>query len=221
MIKNSQFTFDYFQPEEYRFSLDSVFLAKSVAQFLLRDSKRTKEEWSQLKVLDLCSGCGVIGMELHFHLPQIINIDFLEVQELYRPYFEKNRKLMNSRDIRFEFLQMNYDQLETLPEFENKYDLILSNPPYFFAGEGLYSPSDFKNRCRFFIDSNFPRLITSLLYSLRPEGKAYLLVRPGKHHGRNLLDEIKRLLNENQLLASAEVVDEVRGTNVVCLAKKA
>ena len=47
-----------------------------------------------------------------------------------------------------------------------------------------------------------------------------MLVRPGAHHGRNLLDEMKSILKKNQLPASAEIVDEVRGTNVVCLVKE-
>ena len=112
---------------------------------------------------------------------------------------------------------MNYADL-IQDKFKDNYDVIISNPPYFFLGEGLLSPNnEFKNRCRFFIDSNFKKLIEATLYSLKPEGRAYLLMRPGSHHGRDLLEEIKKL---SRTLASVEILDEVRGTNIVMLTKK-
>ena len=94
--------------------------------------------------------------------------------------------------------------------------MIISNPPYFFLGEGLLSPNEFKNRCRFFIDSDFNNLIKAVLFSLKPGGRAYLLVRPGSHHGRNLFDEIKDL---SLGFADVQILDEVRGTNIVELVK--
>lgn len=211
MIKNTIYSYDYHQPEGYRFSLDSVFLSQRVAKFL-----ETHNNLSDLKVLDLCAGCGVVGLELQFHLPDIKKIDFLEIQEVYLPYFEKNSAQAISLNTDFNFLNMNYADLLT-KEFENNYDVVVSNPPYFFLGEGLLSPNEFKNRCRFFIDSNFQNLIESSLHVLKPDGRSFLLMRPGGHHGRNLIDEIKSLV---QGRASVEIIDEVRGTDIVMLTKK-
>lgn len=215
MIKNSHYSYEYFQPEDYRFSLDSVFLAQVVARKL--ESHPNPEE---LSVLDLCAGCGVIGLELQFHLKGLKKIDFLEVQDVYRSYFEKNvqqaKKADANKDAQFNFLNLNYEALLS-GEFKDRYDIIISNPPYFFQGEGLLSPNDFKNRCRFFIDSDFKTLVMAILNSLKPEGTAYVLARPGSHHGRNLYEEIK---SQARGLASVQIVDEVRGTNVVELIKK-
>lgn len=214
MIKkglNSVYSYNYFQPEDYRFSLDSVFLAQKVAEIF-----KTHETPEKLRVLDLCSGCGVVGLELNFHLRALQKIDFLEVQEVYRPYFQKNAEQAKSEHSEFKFLQMNYADLKQ-DSFKESYDLIVSNPPYFFLGEGLLSPNEFKNRCRFFIDSDLKNLIEATLFSLKLGGRAYLLARPGNHHGRNLQEEIRML---SAGLASVQILDEVRGTNIVELIKE-
>ena len=212
MIKNTHYSYDYKQPEDYRFSLDSVFLAQKVAENLKKDSQLPEE----FRTLDLCSGCGVVGLELQFHLRELKKIDFVEVQEVYRSYFEMNVEQAKSTGTEFNFLPMNYQDL-IHQDFKEKYDVVVSNPPYFFPGEGLYSPNEFKNRCRFFIDSDFHNLIKATLFVLKPKGSAYLLVRPGSHHGRDLFEEIKKL---SVGLSSVEILDEVRGTNIVQLIKK-
>ena len=102
--------------------------------------------------------------------------------------------------------------------YREKYDVIVSNPPYFFQGEGLLSPNnDFKNRCRFFIDSDFYNLIKATIFTLKPHGRAFILARPGTHHGRNLINEIKKF---SLGLARVQILDEVRGTNIVELIKE-
>ena len=211
MIKNSHYSYEYYQPEDYRFSLDSVFLAQVVARSL-----ESHPNPADLQVLDLCAGCGVIGLELQFHLKGLKKIDFLEVQEIYKDYFEKNAEQAKNPGSEFNFLNLNYKAL-LAKEFHQKYDIIISNPPYFFQGEGLLSPNEFKNRCRFFIDSDFKTLVKAILNSLKPSGSAYVLVRPGSHHGRDLFEEIKLITKG---LASVQIIDEVRGTNVVELIKK-
>ena len=213
MIKNSSYTYDYFQPLEYRFSLDSVFLAQKVAQLIEREGKG-----SYGKVLDLCAGCGIIGLELSLHAKCLMNIDFLEVQEIYRPFFEKNIVMIypNAETDQFRFLNLNYQSL-LRAEFENSYDLIVSNPPYFFQGEGILSPNNFKNRCRFFLDSDFETLIEAIVFSLKPKSSAYLLVRSGIHHGRSPLNEMMNILGSR---GSAKVVDNIRGTDIVQIRKE-
>ncbi|MBY0414550.1 MAG: methyltransferase [Bdellovibrionales bacterium] len=214
MIKNTlnaHYSYSYYQPEDYRFSLDSVFLAQKVAIKV-----KERSNLSELKILDLCSGCGVVGLELQFHARELKKIDFLEIQNVYRDYFEKNCEQVRGENLELNFLNMNYESLLN-DSFKETYDIIVSNPPYFFQGEGLLSPNDFKNRCRFFIDSSFQKLIEATLFSLRPDGLAFLLMRPGSHHGRDLVEEIKKLTKG---LAFVQIFDEVRGTNIIMLSKK-
>lgn len=214
MIKNSHYTYDYFQPEEYHFSLDSVFLAQKVAEII---SSRSPIE----RALDLCAGCGIIGLELSLFSSLNFKIDFLEVQELYLPFFKKNVEMIypNEPEDRFTFLNLNYQCLN-LPEHKEVYDLIVCNPPYFFKGEGLLSPSDFKNRCRFFLDSDFETLIKACNHSLKSGGSAFLLVRSGTHHGRIPIDEINRILGTTKNRSSAKIIDQIRGTDIIEIRKE-
>ncbi len=214
MSKNSIYTYDYFQPKDYRFSLDSVFLAQIIARHYFDQPNK-----SELKILDLCAGCGIIGLELALHLKTLPHIDFLEVQSIYQEYFDKNVEMIFPEDQkrRLKFLNQNYDVLINSASNSFKYDLIVSNPPYFFLGEGLLSPNEFKNRCRFFIDSNFENLINAIIISLKNDGAAFVLLRPGEEHGRDGLEMIREILNSR---GSCEIFDNVRGTNVVRILKK-
>lgn len=209
MKNNDIYTYDYSQPEDYRFSLDSVFLAQSVA------NEYKNLDLKDFRALDVCSGCGVVGLELNFHLKSLNKIDFLEVQEIYRSHFEKNIQQTHSENPEFQLILSNYDILLE-NSYTERYDLIVSNPPYFFKNEGLLSPNEFKNRCRFFLDSDFKNLINGIYNSLKKEASAYILLRPGTHHGRDLLEETKIILLNK---ASVELFDEVRGTNVVRIKK--
>lgn len=211
MIKNTIQTSEYFQPEEYHYSLDSVLLAHTVAK-----NYEAHPHLDELRVLDLCAGCGVVGLEFFCHLKNIKYIDFLEVQETYSPYFIKNVQLINPEATNFNFLLLNYKNI-VAEEFKDKYDLIISNPPYFFKGEGILSPSEFKNRCRFFMDANLDELIKAILFTLKPNGKAYILVRPGTHHGRNIENDIANLVGEK---GHSKIVDNIRGTDLLCITKK-
>lgn len=208
---NTRYTFHYSQPEEYRFSLDSIFLAQKVASILEKEG-----HVAQKSFLDLCSGCGVVGLELAIYCCDVRKIDFMEVQAIYKKHFEENCSKLFPSEKEMNFLHLNYESCLQEKEFSERYDVILSNPPYFFQGEGLYSPSEFKNRCRFFMDSSFEKLIESILFMLRPNGRAFVLIRDGKHHGRTLVQEVQKLVSGR---ASACVIDNVRGTNVVEIVK--
>lgn len=206
---NPHFTFNYSQPEEYRFSHDSVFLARQVFEIIPKDR-------DSLSGLDLCSGCGIVGLDLLFHLRQnqtglFSHFDFMELQKVYADHFAENCQRFGQGLPDTQLLMENYDVLKT-EKFRQRYDLILSNPPYFRPGQGKMSPSEFKNRCRFFIDSNFENLILGIDNALKQEGRAYILLRDLQDHGWNPLAEARRLLAGRREIA---VVADIRGTPLV------
>lgn len=207
-----QFTYTYSQPEGYRFCQDSVLFPKFVAgQIGDRISSRSR-------ILDVCAGCGVIGFELRYHLPQITQLDFLEVQDEFQEHFFSNRNMAVSTDperARFRFIHANYARLSS-PEFTGQYDFIAGNPPYFVESEGKLSHKPLNDRCRFFLDDSFESLIQGVVNALKPGGEAYLLCKSGKAHGRNSLREIRRYCALN---ASADFVKSIRTTQVLRLIK--
>jgi tRNA1Val (adenine37-N6)-methyltransferase len=205
------YTYHYAQPEAYHFSLDSIHLAEFVA-----DRLQSRQDVESLRVLDLCAGCGVIGLELSWYCRALRQFDFMEVQDIYTPYFQQNIMTVNRPELQLRWHLLNYDVLlET--HWEARFDLIVSNPPYFQSGHGMYSPSEFKNRCRFFLDSTFEKYIFALSNSLAVGGEAYFLLRPLLQHGVDLFAEMKTLLNETAI--SAKKISQIRGTDIVLLKK--
>ncbi len=212
---NHKYTFHYSQPEEYHFSHDSVFLAQFVFDWL---QKNLNQETNQ--IADLCAGCGIIGMDLLFHLNENkINLpiltDFIEVQNIYESHFVKNKnelyKNINQKNMDLNFVNSNYEALANDNNFKSKYDLIVCNPPYFKVGQGKLSPSEFKNRCRFYIDSDFINLLKFIKHSLAGSGIAFVLLRSLKDHGLDW--EMDQLAAELDL--KFEIVGNVRGTEIL------
>jgi tRNA1(Val) A37 N6-methylase TrmN6 len=211
---NPYYTFKYSQPSEYRFSHDSVFLARRVFELC---QKKNIKSW---RVLDLCAGCGIIGLDFIFHFQNEMGVfpascDFIEVQKTYESHFlgnvEQLKKEKNKIKSEMRFLNANYDELQNA-EFKKKYNLILCNPPYFFPHQGTMSPSQFKNRCRFFIDSDFRQLFLGIATSLAPSGEAFLVLRDLKKNGFDVLSEAQALLPD---FLQLESIGDIRGNHFI------
>lgn len=205
------FTFEYSQPAEYHFCQDSVLFPKFVAQYL-KDLSISHE----FRVLDVCAGCGVIGFELAHYESRLKKIDFLELQEPFREHFNANLKITGQSQEDFRFIHANFSELRK-SEFTNKYDLIVGNPPYFFPDEGRLSPSEFQNRCRFFLEGDLKTLAEGVLNALKPvTGVAFLLAKSGERHGRRSLRDLTLWLAGR---GRVEFATEIRGTSVIKLSK--
>jgi len=209
---NPHYTFNYSQPEEYHFSHDSVFLSRRIFE-LVGDTPM-----AGFRALDICSGSGIVGMDFLFHRREAgqsvpASFDFLEIQEDYRPHFEENIRRLGPIDTQMNFVHRNYDDLQT-PEYLGLYDLILTNPPYFFKWQGKLSPSEFKNRCRFFIDSDLKNLLLGIAAGLKKTGVSYLLLRDLPEHKWDVIAEAKKIC-EGRL--EVTVLGDVRGTHFVRL----
>lgn len=207
-------TFQYSQPEDYRFSHDSVFLARKVFE-MYRDSGQTIQDG-----LDLCAGCGIIGLDFLFHCMQNAiapptNFDFIEVQETYRSHFKKNVDSLGVQTTKTEFINENYETLLSRPA-TRLYDLIVCNPPYFFKGHGKYPSSDLKTRSRFFIDSDLKNLIHFIQNRLSNTGQAFLL---GRNQTERKFDVTKLIKDYSSTQIDIEVVADIRGTDLIRIQK--
>ncbi len=209
---NPHYTFNYSQPKEYHFSHDSVFLSRRIFE------QMPTVDLTEARALDICSGSGIVGLDFLFHRREAgesvpARFDFLEIQDDYRPHFSENIKRLGPIKTEFNFLQHNYNDLLN-PEFEKTYDLILSNPPYFFTWQGKLSPSEFKNRCRFFIDSDLKNLLLGIANSLKKSGVSYMLLRDLPEHKWNVMTEAEKFCHGK---LNIELLGDVRGTHFVRL----
>lgn len=79
----------------------------------------------ELKILDLCSGSGIIAISLKLQYPQA-EVTAVELSDKALPYLVKNSK-ENKADIHI----IHGDIFKCVDDFEDNYfDLIISNPPY-------------------------------------------------------------------------------------------
>jgi tRNA1Val (adenine37-N6)-methyltransferase len=215
-----KFTCDYSQPTDYHFSLDSILLAKAVVRdrqraAVVRDTKN-EPVLPNFRVLDLCAGAGIVGLEVAHLWPMVKIIDFVEIQSRYRKYFDENIQKSAALGVETRWREMNYADLLNAEDSE-KYDLIVTNPPYFEKDQGLIPPNELKARSRFFLDSSFESLIEVILHTLKPQGEAYILTRDQKPHGQNRDKTLAKLIEGKAKIISAEIL---RSTTLTRLQKK-
>ena len=177
------------------------------------------------KALDLCAGCGIIGLDLLFHIENsnisIKKFDFIDIQNDYLVHFEKNCTTLKSQiqelGTSLNFLNLNYEAALNNTQFKEAYDLIVCNPPYFLPTQGKLSDNHFKNRCRFFIDSDLKNLVSFIDYALAKEGSAYLIFHNLKDHKIDLLSEIKNFIGSS---LSMQILPSIRKSEFIKLSKK-
>lgn len=214
---NHFYTFEYSQPSEYRLSHDSVFLARETYE------KLRGKNLAETRGLDICAGSGIIGMDFLFHRREAgenypNKFDFLDIQDVYIPHFEKNQQTLNLKNCEIQFINRNYNDLQ-LPEFTDQYDIILSGPPYFLTWQGKLSPSDFKNRCRFFIDSDLKNFFLGIANCLKTTGQAYILLRDLPEHKWDVIAEARDICANCPSPLNLEIIGDIRGTHFVRLTR--
>lgn len=204
---NEHFTFQYSQPDEYHFSHDSVFFARSVYELTKSESLAGKN------LLDLCCGCGIIGLDYLYHrfkeamdLPTSVN--FFDVQTEFEPHIHANIKRSGLPLKKTEVTLRNYAS-DSTERSMNCYDLILCNPPYFHSRNGKLGASTVRNRCHFFLDSSFKELIQFMIASLTKNGRSYFLSRDSKDHGEDLRKLLTQLCDTT---ATWTEMPQIRGT---------
>jgi len=127
-------------------------------------------KWENNRVLDLCTGSGCIGITLALLEPNI-KVDLVDVST---PALEVARVNINNYGLqnRVQCLQSNL--------FENiheKYDLIITNPPYVSTKEYNSSPLEFKNEPKIALESGVEgldlihQILAKARYHLNTHGK--------------------------------------------------
>lgn len=190
MPNKSNNSSDYSQPDFYHFSEDSILLANE-AIIQIRDKCLS----DNILGLDLCSGCGIVGMEILRSIKSNLEFESMEIQDDFIPHFKKNIKLFNL-DKRIKYIQQDFSKASG-KQYQNRYDFIVCNPPYFNPDQNRVSSNYKKNICRFFIHGNFHALIDFIDLALKKKGFALFLTRTNKDNMKKLTSLKKYLPNDS------------------------
>ena len=150
----------YSQPSFYKFNSDSIELIKFAVDQLKRSGK--------IRVLDICSGCGIIGIEFSVLHGQVSHLTLIEIQSDYKPHLIKN----------LDKVTLNTSVL--IEDFKShkllfKHDVILCNPPYFKADSGRVSPNEKRQLSRTFKTGDLEKLLDFGINALNDNG-VFLIV---------------------------------------------
>ncbi len=158
---------NYSQPDFYHFSEDSTKLADYVFQYVI------KKEITNLRCADVCAGCGVVGLEFALRINEsrqdIKQIDFYELQDSFVPHLKENLSMLKTLNCKI--------YTKSFKDITEKYDLILSNPPYFIRGTGKVSTNKNKDCCRFFKKGEEQEFMSLFKRCLTPQGVGIFLSR--------------------------------------------
>ena len=142
----------------YRFTSDSILLSK-FARAKFGDN-----------VADFCSGSGVVGFHFLCLNPQIKSLTLFEMQPALAEMSERTAKL-NGFDCKVECVKLQ----EIPKEYDDKFSLILCNPPYEKSG----FENDIYERavCRKEITLNLSEIIECAFRKLKFGGRLCILNR--------------------------------------------
>lgn len=129
------------------------------------------------KVVDLCTGNGIIPVLLSAKIPanSIIGV---EIQKSVATLANENVELNGLS----EKLQIINDDLKNMPEVlgKSKYDVVTCNPPYRNVGCGVVNEADTKAIARHEILCSLDDIVYTSSMLLKPLGKFFMIHRPDR-----------------------------------------
>lgn len=180
-----QSIYNYYQPDFYHFSRNSVELAKAVA-----------EDWQNIRInflkneevdiADFFSGSGVVVFEFFSRifqsaeediLPQKWRVDGIEVQNEYHSIWKNNSHLLDSLVVNRQ-IAWNFIHRDIFSSSLKKYHLILANPPFYSEERALASENPQKNLCHFMSEKKLKNLPHLFYSQLVDNGVFYFLAHP-------------------------------------------
>ena len=150
----------YFQPKDgYRSGIEPIILA-------------SQAKASDLNILDLGAGCGPISLILAYRFPNS-NIIGIEKNNIHYNLALKNKKENNFINLKY----FNKDVGQFHGQFDNFFDLILTNPPFFFENAVIKSSITSIRDAKYITKKKLDLWFQSLFTYLSPHGQAFIINR--------------------------------------------
>jgi tRNA1Val (adenine37-N6)-methyltransferase len=152
----------YSQPDFYRFNEDSINLVKWIQSTGIKPKR----------ILDLGAGSGVLGIELALLLnPQ--ELTFVEVQKEFQTHLETNCRCFLSNSVAHSIIIKSFLDFKS----DQKFDLIVCNPPYYLPGNGELPQDPKRAIARTFLIDSWPILLKTISDSMSAEGKGFIVLK--------------------------------------------
>ena len=164
--------FDELWPGGPRFAQQDGSFRLSTDSVLLADFTRLKKG---ARVLDLGCGAGVLPVLLAAR-DETANITGVEIQSEFAALARRNLA-ENGFDSRCAVLDGDLRDLRTLVPAE-RFDLVVSNPPYFAAGTGFSAPAASRAHAREEKSCTLSDLCAAAKWALRWGGSVFVVHRP-------------------------------------------
>ena len=156
---------NYSQPAFYRFNEDSINLVKWIQATGIKPDR----------ILDLGAGSGVLGIELALLLtPQKLTL--VEVQEEFQSHLETNCRYFLSNSVAHSIFIKSFLDFKS----DQKFDLIVCNPPYYLPGNGELPQDPKRAIARTFLIDSWPILLKTISDAISAEGKGFIVLKEDK-----------------------------------------
>lgn len=152
----------YQDTDLYRFTSDSIILSRFA-------SFRKNEV-----VGDFCSGCGIVGIHYYAIHKNLKQVDLIEIQ---KPLFELANKTIEYNKIGEKVFSYNLAIQDLDSSFNDKYSLILCNPPYKKEKSGDKNENDHIAICRHEIKVTLEEIIKVAYKKLKFGGRICICQR--------------------------------------------
>lgn len=167
----------YQQDDLYHFTSDAVLLAKF-----------TSVKKNDV-VADFCSGSGVVGFYLYGLSPEIKSVDFFEMQPTL---YELSKKSIELNGLEQKFTAHNIKVQEVNKLFNEKFSLIVCNPPYMKTDSGLMDEREHIAMCKNEVYLPLKELIFSVSRSLKFGGRVNMV-----HRADRLIEVVYEMKKNN------------------------
>ena len=150
----------YFQPKYgYRSGIEPIILA-------------SKAQASDLNILDLGAGCGPISLIVAYRYPNS-NVIGIEKNKIHYDLAFRNKEKNNFINLKY----FNGDVGQFYDQFNGFFDLILTNPPFFFENTVIKSLNPSIRDAKYITQKKLDLWFRSLFNYLSPLGTAYIINR--------------------------------------------
>ncbi len=183
-------TKDYSQPDFYKFNSDSIDLIRYV----------TKNFQGARSILDLCSGCGILGIEITKSI-HANKLTFVEIQPEFLSYLQENCKKFLNEETEIEIAITSFSKFQS----SHKYDLIVCNPPYYLPGHGEIPKNPQRALARSLMVDSWIILIDKIYDCLHISGAAFLVLK----NDEKLINEITQISRKKNLVLEKKPLEKV------------